>query len=116
LRLDVDDDEDGGATQARWSIEREATSAAKPKGHQIDAAKDNLDLQAELLAHLRTAEGRPQSITELQARTKKKRERVHAALLDLETARRAARLLKGESQKGWILGAEGAAEVPDGEP
>jgi regulatory protein RepA len=96
LTLDVQDDENGEARDARWAFARQ------------DVSKAGDDLQAKIIGLLRAESQRsplspvPIPTDMVRARVRGQTWRVQDALKNLATARRARQVFVGRKSRGWV--------------
>lgn len=92
LRLDVEDDADGEAVLARWSIQRDGDADA--------------DTRAKALDFLSRQAGKPQTLEAVRAAVGQNKERVRRVLHDLEKAGQARQARQGKRSAGWEISSQ----------
>jgi hypothetical protein len=99
LRLDVEDDADGEAVSARWSIQRDGDADA--------------DTRAKALDYLSRQAGKPQTLEAIRESVGQNRDRLRRVMSDLEKAGQVRQEKQGKRSAGWVIVSqfEGASDA-----
>lgn len=99
LRLDVTDDDDGEAIEARWTVTQPQAANSGDDGLERAQAEVLKVLKGEWLF----ASGKPRtlSVAAVRAKVKKQTQVVNAALAQLQAEGRAEQVMQGRKALGW---------------